>query len=258
MLVQAAPPGPDEETASEDYARRFRGRAGDYLLDTQERCITGLMPAGTAMTVLDVGGGHGQTAAVMTKLGHRVTVLGSTEASLARLRQGPLSAQYTLITGNLLSLPFADASFDLVISVRLLSHMRQWHSLVDELCRVARRSVIVDYPRRSGFNALTPLLFGLKRRVERNTRTYTSFRDAEIDRAFRANGFERTARAGQFCLPMVVHRMTDASPLCRSLEHVSARLGLGALVGSPVLVRADRAGVTTRRAAGINQWGVAA
>ena len=68
--------------------------------------------------------------------------------------------------GRLYKLPVADRSFDLVIAVRLISHVPEWRRLIAELCRVARQAVVIDYPSKSGLNALTPLLFGMKKSVE--------------------------------------------------------------------------------------------
>ena len=52
-------------------------------------------------------------------------------------------------TGNLLTLPFIDRAFDVVISYRLLPHVTNWEQLLSEMCRVAKTSVIVDYPEAS-------------------------------------------------------------------------------------------------------------
>ena len=232
--------GPDVETASDGYADRFRGRAGQYLLERQEQSICALMPNVENMAVLDVGGGHGQTVGLLLRRGHSVTVLGSAGAAHNRLRHGPFGSRCRLVTGDLLSFPFQDQSFDLVVSVRLISHMPAWQRLLAEMCRVARYGVIIDYPRTVGMNALSPVLFGVKRRLEGNTRQYMSFRDREIRGAFEANAFAVTGLVGQFCLPMVVHRISNASVVSRGMEAVARQLGLARLVGSPAIVRAER------------------
>ncbi|MCP1675789.1 ubiquinone/menaquinone biosynthesis C-methylase UbiE [Natronocella acetinitrilica] len=231
---------PDVETASEGYASRFQGSAGQYLLRAQERALLSLLPHGSPLTVLDVGGGHGQTASVLAREGHAVTVLGSTPEAFHRLRALGLQHRCRLATGDLLSTPFADASFDVVVSVRLISHMEDWQRLIAEMCRVARGAVIIDYPRTVGVNALTPVLFGVKQRFEGNTRNYRSFSDEQIAEAFDRNGHHVAARVGQFVLPMVVHRFTGAGPVSRGLESLAARVGLRDRFGSPVMIRADR------------------
>jgi ubiquinone/menaquinone biosynthesis C-methylase UbiE len=232
---------PDVETASEDYARRFAGAAGLYLLAEQERAVRAALPGWHGGSVLDVGGGHAQLLPLFTELGGRVLVFGSEEQSLARAQQEFPGCR--VATGDLLELPFADRSFDLVVAVRLISHIRQWRTLVTELCRVADRSVLIDYPRVAGFNALTPLMFPLKKRIEGNTRYYRNFHDREVDEAFAAAGFVPKSREAQFLLPMVLHRRLAAPAVLRQLERLSRSLRLTQVFGSPVVLRADRRGI---------------
>jgi ubiquinone/menaquinone biosynthesis C-methylase UbiE len=167
-----------------------------------------------------------------------VLVFGSNERSLERVqRQFP---DCPTVAGDLLDLPFASRTFDVVVAVRLLPHVRNWPRLLAELCRVARSTVIVDYPRTAGFNGLTPLLFPLKKRLEGNTRHYRNFRDAELDEVLRACGFETRERHVQFLLPMVVHRRANGAQSLRNVERLAKSLHLTKAFGSPVVLRADR------------------
>jgi hypothetical protein len=140
----------------------------------------------------------------------------------------------------LLALPFAPRSFDVVVAVRLLPHVYDWERLMTELCRVARSTVIVDYPRTTGLNSLTPLLFPLKKRLEGNTRHYRNFRDAELDAILREHGFEVRERRPQFLLPMVVHRRANGFAALRAVEQAAKSLRITHALGSPVVLRADR------------------
>ena len=75
---------------------------------------------------------------------------------------------------------------------RLLPHVKNpehQNRLVGELCRVAERMVILDYPDIRSFNMLYSLLFRLKKRVEGNTRSYILFNRRQIATAFAAHGF---------------------------------------------------------------------
>ena len=137
-------------------------------------------------------------------------------------------------------MPFAARSFDVVVAVRLLPHVRDWQRLLAELCRVARSTVIVDYPRTAGFNGLTPLLFPLKKRLEGNTRHYRNFRDTELDDVLRASGFDPRLRYVQFFLPMVLHRRARGARALRGVETLAKSLHLTQSLGSPVVLRADR------------------
>jgi ubiquinone/menaquinone biosynthesis C-methylase UbiE len=231
---------PDIETASEGYARRFSGRAGAYLLAQQEAAVCAALGEWRGGTVLDVGGGHAQLVPLFERLASEVVVLGSDPSSLERVRRD--HPRCATVTGDLLRLPFADRSFDLVVSVRLVPHVERWGKLIAELCRVARHTVIIDYPRASGFNALTPLFFPLKKQLEGNTRHYRNFYDYELDRAFAACSFETRERHAQFLLPMVVHRRTNGARALQAFERAARSLRLTAAFGSPVILRAERVG----------------
>jgi ubiquinone/menaquinone biosynthesis C-methylase UbiE len=238
MLIAAARETPDVETASDSYARRFAGEAGRFLLAQQESAIRAVLDGWHGGSVLDVGGGHAQLTPLLKTLATDVCVLGSDTSSLKRIRQ--LHPDCAAVAGDLLRLPFASRTFDLVAAVRLLPHVRRWPRLLAELCRVARSIVVVDYPRPKGFNSLTPLLFPLKKRLEGDTREYRNFRDAEIDGVFAACGFEPTRREAELLLPLVLHRSTHGSAALRAVERSAKDLGLTQLLGSPVVLRADR------------------
>jgi ubiquinone/menaquinone biosynthesis C-methylase UbiE len=231
---------PDIETASESYARRFAGAAGRYLLAQQEAAIRAVLADWRGGTVLDVGGGHAQLTPLLKTVARDVLVLGSDARSLERVRRD--FPDCATATGDLLDLPFESRSFDVVVAVRLLPHVQNWPRLLSELCRVAGSTVIVDYPRTTGFNRLTPLLFPVKKRLEGNTRTYRNFRDAELDEVLHVCGFEPRARHAQFLLPMVVHRSANGFAALRGLESAAKFLGVTQPFGSPVMLRADRRG----------------
>jgi SAM-dependent methyltransferase len=140
----------------------------------------------------------------------------------------------------LFELPVADRSFDAVVAVRLFAHVPDWPRLVAEMCRVARHAIVIDYPSKSGLNALTPLLFGVKKSYERNTRSYLSFSHDELATEFARHGFGVARVVKQFCLPMVAHRATHGSAPLRWVEDACRTSGLTARIGSPVILRVDR------------------
>jgi len=229
---------PDVETASDGYARRFAGAAGRYLLAAQDAAVRTVLHDWHGGSVLDVGGGHAQLTPLLRERARDVLVFGSDVRSLERVqREFPDCAT---ATGDLLDMPFGPRSFDVVVAVRLLPHVRNWPGLLSELCRVARSTVVVDYPRATGMNSLTPLLFPLKKRLEGNTRHYRNFRDAEIDEVLRACNFEPRERQAQFLLPMVVHRRANGAGALRGVERAAKSLRITQTFGSPVVLRADR------------------
>ena len=144
------------------------------------------------------------------------------------------------LQGSLFELPLPDRSFDLVIAVRLISHVEDWPRLVAEMCRVARRAVVIDYPSKSALNALTPLLFGLKKSLEGNTRTYASFTRDELCEVFQQHGFRYRSETKQFLLPMVAHRAFKGAAPLRWAESAFKASRLTAVAGSPSILRMDR------------------
>lgn len=225
----------DIETANEDYASRFAGPAGAWLLEIQtfrlKDALAGLPNEGTA---LDVGGGHAQTAPVLVAHGFNTTVTGSAPSCQERV---PDSIPFQI--ANHLELPYEDRGVDVAISFRLMPHCDRWPELVKELCRVADKRVIVDYPAKQSVNFLADALFGLKKNVEKNTRTFTLFSHRDVREAFEAEGFT-VKRHPQFFWPMVLHRMLKRPGLSRALESLPRVLGLTALLGSPVVLEASR------------------
>lgn len=229
----------DVETSSAGYARRFAGPVGDYFLEVQARATLELLAAWPAGSVLDVGGGHGQTTGPLIAAGYAVTVFGSDDVCRARVNSWIETGQARFQAGDLLSLPFPDRSFDVCLSYRLLPHVTRWEALIAELCRVARRAVVVDYPTRRSVNRLGTSFFGLKQGVEGDARPFTVFGDAEIEAAFRSSGFRVTGRRPQFFLPMALHRALGVAPLARGLEAAASALGLRKAFGSPVILRLE-------------------
>jgi SAM-dependent methyltransferase len=232
----------DVETSSEGYARRFAGPVGRFFLDRQAEATLDLLRPFPSASVLDVGGGHGQVTGPLVAAGHAVSVLGSDASCEARVREWTGAGRARFVTGDLLSPPLPERSYDVVLSYRLLPHVARWPELVATLCRLSRLAVVLDYPTRRSVNAVADLFFGLKKGVEGNTRPFTVFSDAEVEREFAAHGFLSTGRRPQFFFPMALHRGLRSARLARGLEGTAAGLGLTRALGSPVILRLERRG----------------
>ena len=235
------PPCPFPETAdihtsTDEYAVRFAGAAGEWMLAVQEKLTLELVHRFPEASILDVGGGHGQLTLPLCREGRTVTTLGSDESCRHRVREAVEAGRCRFVTGNVIELPFADGAFDLVLCFRLLTHCERWPELVRELCRVARRGVIADYPTSQSLNAVAPALFGAKKKFEKNTRTWALFRHRQVIEEFARHGFGPSAVRKQFFLPMVLHRMLKNRGVSAGLEAVCRALGLTRGWGSPVIV----------------------
>ena len=240
--ITSYPDAPDIESSTTEYARRFSGPVGQWLLEVQGKATTRLVlgvdnPNRDQLRVLDVGGGHGQNIKTLLAQGHELTIFGSDESCAGLIQDEIEKRQVKFDTGALLTLPYPDDSFDVVVSYRTLSHMVEWEKLVAELCRVASDSVIIDYPATASFNLISGALFQTKKRIEKNTRYYITFRHKEIEEAFAKTGFSATGKIKQFFFPMVLHRVLGIRAISVFSEKVARYLGLTRLFGSPVIAK---------------------
>lgn len=238
--VDTFPETADIETASDDYAGRFAGAVGAWMLKIQEVAVLDLLQDHPGAAILDVGGGHGQLAVPLCREQYQVTVVGSAEVCRRRLAALVDAGQCRFQVADVLKLPFADQSFDTVLCFRLMTHCARWEELIGELCRVAARAVIVDYPTSQSLNCVAPRLFGAKKKLEGNTRAFRLFRHEEIVGAFARHSFVPGRRSGQFCLPMVLHRRLKCRPLSAALEGLLRQAGLVRRWGSPVILELRR------------------
>jgi SAM-dependent methyltransferase len=231
---------PDVETSSDEYAGRFAGEVGEWFLDIQSAVVLDLLSPWKGARVLEVGGGHAQLAPPLIERGYQVTVAASEEPCRARLDRALPAGSFEFRACDLLALPFPDRSFDVAVSIRLLTHLDRWREQMAELCRVADRAVIVDYPDSRSFNRLYDALFSWKKAVEGNTRTYHIFKPGEIAAEAARHGFGKPVERRQFFLPMVVHRALKSVQVSRLGEGASAAAGLTRWLGSPVVLRMER------------------
>jgi len=178
---------------------------------------------------------------MLVEAGYDVLVVGSDASCAARLVPwlGPGRCRFEV--ANVIALPYGERAFDAVLSFRLLPHVSAWRTLVAELCRVASRFVVFDYPSSRSVNVFADRWFAAKKKVEGNTRPFKLFRPAEIRAELAKHGFAEQAMRPQFLWPMVLHRMLGAAAFSRAIEAPGRALGMTALLGSPVIVRAARA-----------------
>ena len=201
-------------------------------------------PLGPGLRILDVGGGHAQSAVPLAKAGHKVTILSSRPEYEARARRECAGLGVEFMTGSIESPPVEPGAYDVVVALRMVMHMPDWKAFIAGVTRVAGRAVIVDYPSWRSTNALEPMLFEIKRRIEGGgTRRYGMYWPGQIREAFKNNGFGSLRAWPQCALPLVVHRALKAPSLTGPVESVLRGLGVTRLVGSPVLVLAQKDGV---------------
>jgi 2-polyprenyl-3-methyl-5-hydroxy-6-metoxy-1,4-benzoquinol methylase len=234
-MPNAYPETADIETSNDDYASRFSGETGQWMLELQEAITRSLLKPHGPHPLLDVGGGHGQLAIPLCRDGYPVTVLSSAESCRHRIADIVNSGHCSFKVGNLMEMPFADRAFPTLLAFRLLTHCERWPGLIHEMCRVAAHSIIIDYPTKQSLNAIAPMLFQAKKKIEKNTRSWRLFTHAELNEAFAKEGFVLKQRKAQFFLPMVLHRALKSRNLSAAFEGAFRATGLTAAWGSPVI-----------------------
>jgi hypothetical protein len=148
----------------------------------------------------------------------------------------------TLVRGDAHGIAFPSQSFDSVVCLRVLMHTPDWRRSLGELCRVARRRVVLDYPALSSAATLQAAARRVGLKLGARVEAYRVFSDSSVRRALEANGFAVRDIHKQFVLPIALHKLIASAPATTRLERLLAAVGLRALLGSPVTIVAERAG----------------
>lgn len=121
-----------------------RRLVGGFLRALDE--ALGLAGRGPVGRVLEVGAGEGVIAARVAERFAAATVFGidlGDESLVANWRERGLGGAFA----DAARLPFAAASFDLVLAVEVLEHLPRPDAALDEIARVARGPVLLSVPR---------------------------------------------------------------------------------------------------------------
>lgn len=223
-------------------ARRFGGPIGDLVAQGQADVLAGMLGPVQGRRIIDVGTGTGRGAFLLASAGAAVTGVDASEQMLAiaRTRAAETNVAVQFLQGDAHALTFADRSFDIAVSLRVLMHTPRWRQCIGELCRVADRGVILDYPSATS----TALLQSLARKALHplgfSSEPYRVFLDRQIAGELAAHGFRVVSLHRQFVLPIAVHKTIGSRRFTELSERWLARLGLLRVFGSPVTVYAER------------------
>lgn len=232
----------DPSTAESFDDRRFSGPIGELVASEQARVLTEFIGEIKDQSVLDVGTGTGRAAMLMARRGARVTAVDASHQmlSIAQRRAIAENVPVTFAPGDAHQLVFDDRAFDVAISLRVLMHAVDWPRAVAELCRVADRLVILDYPSATSFAAIQAGTRRLTHALGARTEPYRVLSDGAVSRELKKSGFRIRAVHRQFFLPIALHKAIGSRRFSTRLEAVFHRLGLVHLFGTPVTVVAER------------------
>jgi SAM-dependent methyltransferase len=232
----------DPATAESFDDERFGGPIGSLLARQQATVLANMVGRIHGRTILDVGTGTGRAALLFAGGGAKVTAVDASEQMLAvaRQRAEEQSVNVKFMAGDAHALEFRDRSFDVAVSLRVLMHTPEWRRCLSELCRVADRLVIVDYPSRRSVARLQAAVRGVLHRAGIRTEPYRVFSDREIDDALAKCGFRIRSVHRQFVLPIALHKRLGSPRLTVRVEGWLDRAGLLKWFGSPVTLVAER------------------
>jgi len=127
----------------EDFYRSLQTRFEQGDTDLTPESLDAVVASVVGSTVLDVACGKGYLAAILAR-DHRVV---GVDVALATGDRAIRHHGAILCEGNVEQLPFADDTFDTVVSTHTLEHVQHLGSALTELRRVAAKRLVVVVPR---------------------------------------------------------------------------------------------------------------
>ena len=120
-------------------------RLVQYLNRVYLRNITRLVREARPLRLLDVGCGEGVVLRHLDQRLDGVTAVGF-DVDGTGLRVAQSQNSVSLVQGSVYALPFASASFDLVLCCEVLEHVDRPDAALAELARVSSRHVLLSVP----------------------------------------------------------------------------------------------------------------
>jgi SAM-dependent methyltransferase len=147
------------EAFGEDYLYFYEAWLTDEVDERQTELLWRLLGLEPGAEVVDVACGHGRIAHRLAGRGAVVTGLDADPFFLARARAVDSGAEY--VEGDMRTLPFADASFDAVVSIEVIEHVEDPFFFWRELARIAKpgATVVVTTPNVLNINSRLRTLF---------------------------------------------------------------------------------------------------
>jgi len=232
----------DADMARSFDRRRFGGPIGEYVAGSQARVLANMVGRITDRSIVDVGTGTGRAAILMARGGARVTAVDASEQMLevARKRAADEQLRIRFVRGDAHALKFPDRAFDVAICLRVLMHSPDWQQCLAEICRVAERLIVFDYPAAMSVALLESVSRRVVHTLGARTEPYRVFSDRTIRQTLERSQFRVRSVHRQFVMPIQVHKAIGSRKFTIWSEDVFDRLGLLKRFGSPVTVVAER------------------
>ena len=149
------------------------------LKQAKLRQIVGLLGPVSGQACLDIGGDNGVISWNLRKLGGTWTSVDMSEKAVKSI-QGLVGGRVELIEGS--KLPFADGTFDAVVIIDMLEHLREDYRLVAECHRVLKSSgrLIFNVPHIKSWALLPPVRRMLGLTEERHGHVRPGYTEAQM------------------------------------------------------------------------------
>lgn len=200
--MKQAPGPPDKMYFYESFAEEFDGAMNMY--DARKRVAVvfdELLPEDlTGQSLLDAGCGTGWFSQRAVERGAEVTSMDLGEGLLAQVRK---KCRSTCVVGSVLDMPFADATFDVVISSEVIEHVPAPLDAVREMHRVLKPGglLVLTTPNKRWF-FLIWLANKLKLRPYQGLENWVSWRT--LKHTVQDLGFEIERMQGIHLFPFVI------------------------------------------------------
>lgn len=232
----------DERTAATFDEEKFSGEIGSLIHESQQKILFEMIPDARGKRILDLGAGTGRISIPIAKAGAQVY---ATDASIemitvAKNKANEEFVKMDFIVGDAHNLPFKDSSFDAVVSFRMLLHLEDWRKGLSEICRVTKKTIILDFPPKDSLVCLEPFYLDIKKKFCSNTQDYNVFSTKEISGRFEKEGFRVSMIKREFLLPLKFYRIVGKRSFAEYIENLFRRAGLIDKFGAPVTIKAER------------------
>ena len=231
------------ETVAEGFdALRFGGPIGQLVQHEQEVLLMAAFGPIRGRTILDVGTGTGRAALAFARAGADVTGIDASAEMLAVARRTAEERKLavTFQTGDAHAIPFGDRQFECAVSLRVIMHTPDWKRCVEELCRVAKWRIVVDFPSATSAAAIESRSRQKKQARGEKVEAYRTLKVDDVRAVIEAAGFRVIGVHKQFVLPINFHKLFNAPALTQSVEAILRFAGLLKIFGSPVTLTAER------------------
>ncbi|MCF7866904.1 methyltransferase domain-containing protein [Candidatus Woesearchaeota archaeon] len=98
-------------------------------------------------TILDVGCGPGNFCKILSEEGFEVTGIDYSEAMIKRAKKNCTKSKF--LVGDAYKIPYKENSFDITISIGVITCLSDYEKAIEELKRVTKKKIIISTLRRN-------------------------------------------------------------------------------------------------------------